>query len=69
MQALIKLTKADGYDLLINFRFLQHIEEGDMGAKNKGVSAYVVLANGERHGVRERVETIIERFMEVSTRE
>lgn len=64
MKALIRLTKRDGYDLLINFDYLQSFTEGSLSQKNNGASSEVTLADGSRYLVRESVETIIERFRE-----
>ena len=64
MRALIRLTKQDGYDLLVNFDYLQSFSEGTLSQKNKGAASEVVLADGSRYLVRESVETIIERFRE-----
>jgi uncharacterized protein YlzI (FlbEa/FlbD family) len=62
VKALIRLTKQDGYDLLVNFDYLQSFTEGSLSQKNSGAASEVVLADGSRYLVRESVETIIERF-------
>jgi len=68
VKALIRLTKHNGYDLLVNFDYLQSFTEGSLNQKNNGASSEVVLADGTRYLVRESVETIIQRFQEALPR-
>lgn len=64
MKALIRLTKHDGYALLVNLDYLQSFTEGSLNQKNNGAASEVTLADGSGYLVRESVETIIERFRE-----